>query len=188
MCIICNQGFFDSTMLKQTSVLPFKNIKSCFFNNRRMKGRATVRGGGRAGGLFPQKILKSWCSETSFLVFVIHIFIFELSRTSSRLYFIIRTVFGSFLDILCLVSLNEYHKNSFENFRTDFNIGISPIPLPFWPGFRIFDQNRKNPDEIRMVRQSAQTYYFLWHSEALIGAMCTKNKQHLIQEQHYQVS
>ena len=94
MCIICNQGFFDSTMLKQTSVLPFKNIKSCFFNNRRMKGRATVRGGGRAGGPFPQKILKSWCSETSFLVFIIHIFIFELSRTSSRLYFIIRAVFG----------------------------------------------------------------------------------------------
>ena len=36
-----------------------------------------------------------------------------------------------------------------------------------------------------MVRQSAHTYYFLWHSEVLIGAMCTKNKQHLIQEQHY---
>ena len=70
-----------------------------FFNNRRiiprrvLKGRATVRGGGRAAGLFPQKILKSWCSETSFLVFI-HIFIFEVSRTSSRLYFIIRAVFG----------------------------------------------------------------------------------------------
>ena len=113
-----------------------------------------------------------------------HIFICEVSRTSSRFYFIFRAVFGSFLDILCLVSLNEYH-TSFENFRTDFHIGISPIPLPFWPGFRIFEQNRKNSNEIRMVRQSAKAYYFLWHSEGLIGAMCTKNKQHLIQEQHY---
>ena len=134
---------------------------------RALKGRATERGGGRAGGLFPPKILKSWCSETPFLVLK-RIFILNLSRTSSRFHFIFRAVFGNVVDMLCLVSLNEYHKNSFENFRTDFNIGISPIPLPFWPGFRILEQNRKNSDKIRMVRQSAQTYYFLWHSEALV--------------------
>jgi len=62
MCIICNEGFFDSIMLKQTSVLPFKFIKSCFFfNNKRimprraLKGRATVRGRGWLGFCSPRK-------------------------------------------------------------------------------------------------------------------------------------
>ena len=50
MCIICNQGFFDSTMLKQTSVLPFKNIKSCFFNNRRIMPEASAEGTSHCAG------------------------------------------------------------------------------------------------------------------------------------------
>ena len=34
------------------------------------------------------------------------------------------------LSILCLVSFYaEYHKNSFENFRTDVKIRIFPIPI-----------------------------------------------------------
>ena len=33
------------------------------------------------------------------------------------------------LSVLCLVSFYEYHKNSFENFRTDVKIRIFPIPI-----------------------------------------------------------
>ena len=39
------------------------------------------------------------------------------------------------LSVLCLVSFYEYHKNSFENFRTDVKIGIFPIPIELWSGF-----------------------------------------------------
>ena len=64
--------------------------------------------------------------------------------------------------ILCVVSLYEYHKNSFENFRTTVEIWNFPIPNAYWSGFGIFEQNRKDPDEIRMIKVSSQTYYYLW--------------------------
>ena len=43
--------------------------------------------------------------------------------------------YHSQLSILCSVSFYEYHKNSFENFRTDVKIGIFPIPIELWSGF-----------------------------------------------------
>ena len=60
------------------------------------------------------------------------------------------------LSILCYIQvfLYKYRKNSFENIRTDVKIGIFPIPITYWSGFRIFKQNRGNPDEIGMVGQS----------------------------------
>ena len=36
----------------------------------------------------------------------------------------------------------------------DVKIGIFPIPIVYWLGFRIFKQNWDNPNEIRMVEQS----------------------------------
>ena len=63
--------------------------------------------------------------------------------------------------ILCVVSLYEYHKNLVENFRT-VEIWNFPIPNAYWSGFGIFEQNRKDPDEIRMIKVSSQTYYYLW--------------------------
>ena len=47
-----------------------------------------------------------------------------------------------------------YHKNSFENFKTDVKIGIFPIPITSKSGFGIFKQNWENPDKIGMVGQS----------------------------------
>ena len=37
--------------------------------------------------------------------------------------------------------------------RTDVKNTIFPIPIAYWSGFRIFKQDRENPDEIRMVGQ-----------------------------------
>ena len=36
----------------------------------------------------------------------------------------------------------------------DVKIGIFPIPIVYWLGFRIFKKNWENPNEIRMVEQS----------------------------------
>ena len=66
------------------------------------------------------------------------------------------------LSILCVVSLYEYQKNAFENFRTTVEIWNFPIPNAYRSGFGIFEQNRKVPNEIRMIKESSQTYYFLW--------------------------
>ena len=45
--------------------------------------------------------------------------------------------------------------NSFDSIKTDVKIGIFPITIAqYWSGFGIFKQNRKNPDEIRMIGQS----------------------------------
>ena len=52
------------------------------------------------------------------------------------------------------MSLYEYHKNSFENFRTTFEIWNFPISNAHRSGFGIFEQNRKDPDEIRMIKES----------------------------------
>ena len=95
---------------------------------------------GGSGGMLPQKILKSWCSETPFLVFwedkfcpkcslnqlsFLCLFLLAWLRVEV-VNFILYKLCGFWncsgyhfqLSILCVVSLYEYHKNSFENFRT----------------------------------------------------------------------
>ena len=53
--------------------------------------------------------------------------------------------------------------NSFENFRTTVEIWNFPIPNAYWSGFgTVFEQNRKDPDKTRMIKESSQKYYFLW--------------------------
>ena len=133
--------------------------------------------------MLPQKILKSWYSETTFLVFWEDKFcprcsLNQLSFLSLFLLAWLRAEVVNFtlcklcgfwncsgnhfqLSILCVVSLYEYHKNSFENFRTTVEIRNFPIPNAYWSGFGIFEQNRKDPDEIRMIKESSQTH-FLW--------------------------
>ena len=102
------------------------------------------------------------------IVLFMLIFIGVTSRRSSQFYFIQVVRFWNCsgyhfqLSILCVVSLYDYHKNSFENFRTTVEIWNFPIPNAYWSGFRIFEQNQKDPDEIRMIKESSQTYYFLW--------------------------
>ena len=61
---------------------------------------------------------------------------------------------GIFFISFSLVFLCIYPKNSFDNIKTDLKITIFPIPIAYWSGFRIFKQDRENPDEIRMVGQS----------------------------------
>ena len=49
-------------------------------------------------------------------------------------------------------------------------IGIFPIPITYWLGFKIFKQNQENPNEIGIVGQSANNYpaYHEWfHSSAV---------------------
>ena len=102
------------------------------------------------------------------IVLFMLIFIGVTSRKSSQFYFVQVVRFWNCsgyhfqLSILCVVSLYEYQKNSFENFRTTVEIWNFPIPNAYWSGFGIFQQNRKDPDEIRMIKESSQTYYFLW--------------------------
>ena len=50
------------------------------------------------------------------------------------------------LSILCWVFLHKNHENSLENIRTDVKIGIFPILIPYWLGFRIFTQSGENPE------------------------------------------
>ena len=139
---------------------------------------------GRSGGMLPQKILKSWCSETPFLVFwedkfcpkcslnqlsFLCLFLLAWLRVEV-VNFILYKLCGFWncsgyhfqLSILCVVSLYEYHKNSFENFRTTVEIWNFLIPKAYWSGFGILEQTRKDPDEIRMIKESSQTYFFLW--------------------------
>ena len=50
-----------------------------------------------------------------------------------------------------------------ENFRTTVEIWNFPIPNAYWSGFgTVFEQNRKDPDKTRMIKESSQKYYFLW--------------------------
>ena len=105
---------------------------------------------GGSGGMLPQKIWKSWCSETPFLVFwednfcpkcslnqlsFLCLFLMAWLRVevvnfiSYKLYSFWNCSGYHFqLSILCVVSLYEYHKNSFENFRTTVEIWNFPIP------------------------------------------------------------
>ena len=47
--------------------------------------------------------------------------------------------------------LCKYHKNSFENIKTDIKIRIFPITIADWLGFGVYKQNRENSYEIKMV-------------------------------------
>ena len=70
----------------------------------------------------------------------------------------------------------KYHKNSFENNRTDVKIGIFPVPIAYWSGFGIFKQNRKNPDEIGMVGQSGSSLNKMpYRNNVLISCQVTNN-------------
>ena len=91
------------------------------------------------------------------------------SRRSSQFYFIQVVRFLKLLWIslsakntLCGVIVWVCHKNSFENFRTTVKTWNFLIPNAYWSRFGIFEQNWKDPDEIRMIKKSSQTYYFLW--------------------------
>ena len=55
--------------------------------------------------------------------------------------------------LLDVLELHEYLEKIW-NIRTDVKIGIFPIPILSWLGFRIFKQNWENPNEIGMVGQS----------------------------------
>ena len=57
--------------------------------------------------------------------------------------------------------LYKYHKNSFENIKTDIKIRIFPIAIADWLGFGVYKQNRENSYEIKMVRQSALNQQFI---------------------------
>ena len=50
-----------------------------------------------------------------------------------------------------LYNLSINYKNSFENIRTDVKMGVFPILIAYWLGFK---ENQGNPDEIGMVGQS----------------------------------
>ena len=103
------------------------------------------------------------------IVLFMLIFIGVTSRRSSQFYFIQVVLFLKLLWVslsskykLCVVSLHEYHKKISENFRTTVEIWNFPIPNAYWSGFGIFEQTAKDRDEIRMIKESSQTYYFLW--------------------------
>ena len=112
----------------------------CFFNHQWIRRAVKGQPVGGSGGMLPQRILKSWCSETSFLVFwedkfcpkcslnqlsFLCLFLLAWLRVEV-VNFILYKLCGFWncsgyhfqLSILCVVSLYEYHKNSFENFRT----------------------------------------------------------------------
>ena len=96
------------------------------------------------------------------IVLLMLIFIGVTLRRSSQFYFIQVVRFLNCsgyhfqLSILCVVSLYEYHTSM------SVEIWNFLIPNAYWSGFGIFEQNRKDPDEIRMIKESSQTYYFLW--------------------------
>ena len=113
------------------------------------------------------KNFKSWCSEVPFLVFWEDNFCLNCSLNQLSfsyffmfvwlhiqvldLFYILCTGLFKFsgyqfqLSILCWVFLHKNHENSLENIRTDVKIGIFPILIPYWLGFRIFTQSGENP-------------------------------------------
>ena len=132
-------------------------------------------------GHAPPENFETWCSETPFLVFwedkfcpkcsinqlsFLCLFLLAWLRVEV-VNFILYKLCGFWncsgyhfqLGILCVVSLYEYHKNSFENFRTTVEIWNFPIPNAYWLEFGIFEQNRKDPDEIRMIKESSPVSY-----------------------------
>ena len=56
------------------------------------------------------------------------------------------------LSILCYVFLYKYIISSFENIKTDFKIGIFPIPIAYWSGFGILKQDWDGSDSLKTGR------------------------------------
>ena len=168
-------------MLTQKDCQTFKYIKSCFlfFNHRWI--RLAVKGPTTRGvwGHAPSEnfeILVLWNAISSVLrgqilskmfskpiVLFMLIFIGVTSRRSSQFYFI-QVV--RFLKLLWISLSAKYTLcGVIENFRTTVEIGNFNflIPNAYWSGFgTVFEQNRKDPDKTRMIKESSQKYYFLW--------------------------
>ena len=70
--------------------------------------------------------------------------------------------YHSQLSILCSVSFYEYHKNSFENFRTDVKIGIFPIPIELWSGFGFSSKIGRIPTRSRCLDSLHRHTTFNW--------------------------
>ena len=123
--------------------------------------------------MLPQKDLKSWSSEITFLVFwednfwlkcslnwlsFLCLFIFAWQVLNFIIYLVPFLKFSAYqfqLSIICYVFLYKCHKNSLEKSKQmTVKIRIFPVLIVYWSGFRIFKQNQKNPDEIGMVGQS----------------------------------
>ena len=116
----------------------------------------------RSEAMLLQKNLKSWSAEMPFLVFWEDNF--KLKCSLNRLSFIclflftmlcvhstpINFIFCSVYKVFCtsvsvisklvysviIVFLYKYHKNSFENIKTDVKIGIFAILIACWSEFR----------------------------------------------------
>ena len=139
-----------------------------FFNHRWIGEQWRGQPLGGSGGMLPQKILKSWCSETLFLVIwedkfcpkgslnqlsFLCLFLLAWLRVEV-VNFILYKLCGFWncsgyhfqLSILCVVSLYEYHKNSFENFRTTVcrNLKFS-YPERILIGIRVFREKSEGP-------------------------------------------
>ena len=150
-----------------------------FFNHRwirRAVNRPTTRG---VWGHAPPEnfeILVLWNAISSVLrgqilskmfsksiVLFMLIFIGVTSRRSSQFYFIQVVRFLKLLWISLSAKYTLCGVIVIENFRTTVEISNFPIPNAYWSGFgTIFEQIRKDPDEIRMIKESSQKYYFLW--------------------------
>ena len=150
-----------------------------FFNHRWI--RQAVKGPTSRGvwGHAPQKnfeILVLWNAISSgprgqilfkmfskSIVLFMLIFIGVTSRRSSQFYFIQVVRFLKLLWISLSAKYTLCGVIVIENFRTTVEISNFPIPNAYWSGFgTIFEQIRKDPDEIRMIKESSQKYYFLW--------------------------
>ena len=98
------------------------------------------------------------------IVLFMLIFIGVTSLRSSQFYFI---QVARFLKLLWISLLAKYTLCGVivwvsNNIFFTVQIWHFPILNAYWSGFGIFEQNRKDPDEIRMIKESSQTYYFLW--------------------------
>ena len=102
------------------------------------------------------------------IVLFMLIFIGVTSRRSSQFYFIkvvrllkLLWISLSVYSVWChCMSIIRIHLKISEQLYVE--IWNFPIPNAYWSGFGYFEKNRKDPDEIRMVKESSQTYYFLW--------------------------
>ena len=110
------------------------------------------------------------------IVLFMLIFIGVTSRRSSQFYFIkvvrlfkLLWISLSVYSVWChCMSIIRIHLKISEQLYVE--IWNFPIPNAYWSGFGIFEQNRKDPDEIRMIKESSQTYYFLWPHLCLTGS------------------
>ena len=98
------------------------------------------------------------------IVLFMLIFIGVTSLRSSQFYFI---QVARFLKLLWISLLAKYTLCGVivwvsNNIFFTVEIWHFPILNAYWSGFGIFEQNRKDLDEIRMIKESSQTYCFLW--------------------------